>query len=481
MVAAIELVFAATAAGLTINVAKCRLGPSTRAKYLGIVIDGVRRMLSLPSSRIERIRVQLTELRATVSKTEWVSARSIAQLVGLLWAMVPCCPRAVALMARGMVAILASAMAKAIWGKGRPATYSCQTDARSVSLRAIMAAFWDGYVRWSFDADFELRFWELVRFARLEAPISTDTLEVLASNIAVDASKFDTDAMTFLTSDAAVEAGGGGQLRPTASGWSFCRKNVFFSRLPRPMHQASSTLREITIIFWMLVAMAHVCRKCVVVFTDSWGACAAIKRGSSCHDVQEVARNIFLLALRRGLVIFPCWLPREHAVMREADRRSRWVDPHPHRTPAEVFVVANNMAVRHFGRGVSFDRQATHMNVMPPPGMGPPLPFNARWHQPGCAGVDMFLQPVASWRAHVNYIYPAAPTTGRVFTFLREVGARAIVVCKADLADSAWWANYTREGGPGVLQSRWYLGFLITAVDHSCRSRQLRQLRCLWA
>ena len=82
----------------------------------------------------------------------------------------------------------------------------------------------------------------------------------------------------------------------------------------------------------------------------------------------------------------------------------------------------------------------------------------------------MFLQPASSWQQHINYVYPAEPTTGRVFTFLREVQARAVVVCRAEFAAGKWWSNYTRDGGPGVIEVKWYLGFLIVAVDHTCRS-----------
>ena len=37
LIAVIELVYEATAAGLTISVEKCRLGPATRVKYLCIL------------------------------------------------------------------------------------------------------------------------------------------------------------------------------------------------------------------------------------------------------------------------------------------------------------------------------------------------------------------------------------------------------------------------------------------------------------
>ena len=341
-----------------------------------------------------------------------------------------------------------------------------------MTLKVMMAAFWSGYVRWSADANAELRFWLMVPLFELEAPISADTLEVLASNLLLDTSVFKRGAMSFMASDASDYAGGGGMLRHGRGGLEFAPNAVFFAPLPKRIRGSSSTLREITTVLRMLQAFGRPRSKCIIVFTDSWGACAAIRRGSKKHDVQSVAREIFIWSLRNKVVVNPCWVSRDKPILKEADRRSRWVDSHEDRTPRNVFAEANRMARRAWGRQLSFDRQASSANAMPPRGMGERLPFNARWHQPGCQGVDMFLQPVWSWRQHINYVYPAEPTTGRVLTFLQEVRARAVVVCKAGHASGKWWSNFVRRSGPGVVESKLLSGFLLTAVDHSCRSSQ---------
>ena len=52
LIAAIELLYEATAAGLTINVGKCRLGPATLVKYLGILVD-LRRHLAVPPTPLQ--------------------------------------------------------------------------------------------------------------------------------------------------------------------------------------------------------------------------------------------------------------------------------------------------------------------------------------------------------------------------------------------------------------------------------------------
>ena len=106
LILAIEVTYELSAAGLTAAVLKCRLGAATLVKYLGMIIDGRRGVFRLPASRVQRIRLQLHEMHDATRTRGWIPARSVAQLVGLLWAITPCCPRAVCVMARGLVVIL---------------------------------------------------------------------------------------------------------------------------------------------------------------------------------------------------------------------------------------------------------------------------------------------------------------------------------------------------------------------------------------
>ena len=115
LIAAIELLYEATAAGLTINAGKCRLGPATLVKYLGTIVDLRLRLFRLPVSRIERIGIQIAEIRQQLRCSPFVPAKWIAQLVGLLWSISPCCHRAVSVMARGLIALLTAAMCASVW------------------------------------------------------------------------------------------------------------------------------------------------------------------------------------------------------------------------------------------------------------------------------------------------------------------------------------------------------------------------------
>ena len=437
-----------------------------------MIVDSNSHTFSLPRSRVERLTAQVAELRQLTSRSRLVPARLVAQLVGLLWAAAPCCPRAVAVMARGMVAILSRAMRRSVWDPSHPTTFVRRSDVfRSFSLKHVLRAFWDGDVPWDQDADRDLRFWSSIDFTRLRAPISADTLEVLVDGSFVDASVVATRNVGFLASDASETACGGGLVHHSAGGFSFVPGAEFFSPLTPKWLRTASAIREALAILWMLRSLAHRLPDKVIVFCDSQSACEAIKRGSRSPELQSVIRDIFMWALCARKVVFPCWVLRSSNLIEEADRRSRWSDTYGQQTPPAVFWTANELALQLWGSPISFDRQASHTNVMPP-GPRTKLPFNARWHQPGCAGVDMFLQPRSSWTRHVNFVHPAAPTAGRVFAFLPFTRARTIVVVPTPSTVGCWWSAWARRGGPGVVAWLTTQGFTVVAVDHSARSNR---------
>ena len=213
LILAIELVYEFTAVGITLKMTKCRLSPATRVKYLGIIIDSRARRFSLPASRVERLTIQVEKLAFLSQDSDSVPARKIAQLVGLLWATAPCCPRAVSVMARGMVSVLTKAMRRSVWNPRHAFRPGHRVDISSTfSLKRVLAAFWDGNVQWATAAEMDLLFWRSVNFAKLSAPISADTLGVMLDNIYLDPSTFNLSGISFLASDASETACGGGHV-----------------------------------------------------------------------------------------------------------------------------------------------------------------------------------------------------------------------------------------------------------------------------
>ena len=468
MIQAIEVVYEATAVGLTLAVEKCRFAPNTRFIYLGILINTDLQRFYLSQPRARRLAQQTRQLVRATRGHKRVPAKLVAQYIGLLWAASPCCPRGVAVMARGLIATLTDEMRATVFNTKHG---SRRSGATWPPLRTVLSRFWHGDVDWSWDAETDLAFWVRVNFGKLSAPISSDTTGALLKATYLDCGTVKHNGVSFLASDASAFACGGGQLKLSRSGFVFGSTGNFVSDLPPALKKESSGLREIVSILWMLEALQpHLARK-VIVFTDSQAAATAIKRGSRNRKMQQVVRAIFLWAMERGATVFPCWTPRTFEALVKADELSRVRDEFDVRTPPTVYRAANNMAVRLWGRGLSFDRQASHLNAMPPPGLGDQLPYNSLWHQPGCHGVDMFLQDAWSYAKHINFVHPAAPTVGRVLTFLPANKCRAVVVIPLESTYGRWWSTWTRIGGPGVVDRLVVDGFVVLGLDHSPRYR----------
>ena len=472
LITSVELVYEASAAGLTLQVPKCRLAPATIVLYLGTIVNMVTKRFSLPQKRIERIQIQTRELHHSATHYDIIEARQVAQFIGLLWSASPTCPRGVSIMARGLIQMLTSALRNTVYDPvSAQRMHGGDGSAGTSLLRRILATFWDGTVPWTAQAREDIRFWSTVDYASLSAPISADTMELAARGAHIDTSRINTSGVAFIASDASEVACGGGRVVPVGRrSFRYDPTTRFVSELPRRFVGHSSTVREANTVLWLLYSLLPSLPARVIAFTDSLSACNALSRGSRVPEIQAIVREIFVVCLWHNITLIPCWMPRSHAVIQEADRLSRIRDVYGDRTPAPVFAVAQQLAIETWGLPISFDRQASHLNVMPPEGQGPALPFNSRWLQPGSAGVDMFLQPLASWARHINFIHPAAPTLARVVTFLPRTYSRSIVVSPINLVRNQWWSSWVTPGSPGVVTTTSVDSFFVVVLDYSLRS-----------
>ena len=116
-----------------------------------------------------------------------------------------------------------------------------------------------------------------------------------------------------------------------------------------------------------------------------------------------------------------------------------------------------------WGRGLSFDQAASHKSSIKPHGRA--LPFNAVCFQPGAAGIDMF-RCLQSWVDNINYVFPPAPMTGRLITFLPSTSAKTIVVLPLP-TESAWWSYAVLPGAKGLIHRSQAHGFAVLAFDFS--------------
>ena len=171
--------------------------------------------------------------------------------------------------------------------------------------------------------------------------------------------------------------------------------------------------------------------------------------------------------------MWPVWLPRSHAVIREADARSRWSIPHDQRSPTQLWRYANSIAMHLWQKPISFDQAASHASRISINGRK--LPFNAFCYQPGASGVDMFMQ-LQSWQHNINFVYPPTPMLGRLVTFLPSTEARTVLVFPLP-PPQVWWSYAIQPNAIGVLHRSVAYGFIVIAFDFRRVFAMLRTTR----
>ena len=445
---AIRMIFEAASLGLLFRIHKCSFCPSKSIKTLGTIVNLETFTFSVSRSRASKINNAICALKSAV-RTNWraVPAKLVASFIGLIWSIAPCCHRAASVMLRSVTDVLATTMRAKL------------SDLR-MPLKVVLNMFWAGTVSWSYAADKQLEFWSKVDFAGLESHISADVLGRSVELLFEYPSNFDCQAVSFLAQDASETASGGGLILPTREGLRF-QEQLFLAEFGDDMVGSSSTLRELLGIVWCIRATAAVTNPKLVFLCDNRSACQAILRGSANRPIQKLAEEIFLWCLRHGKTCWPVWVPREHHLIQEADRRSRYAVPHDDISPRYVVWAANRMAWNAWGEPLSFDQAASHLSAIKI--NGSQLPFNAYCMQPGASGVDMFRQ-WESWTGNVNFVHPPRPMAGRLVTFLPATNARSVVVLPKPVP-SAWWSYAIQPSADGVLMSVECGDFIIISFD----------------
>ena len=448
---AMLMVYEAAALGLFFKIPKCSFFPKHSIKTLGNIVNLVDFTFSVSAARAYKIRTAIRDMRCAVS-ANWnaIPARLVASFIGLIWSIAPCCNRAASVMLRSVTAVLTSGMRESLRGS-------------ALSLRIILRRFWVGTVAWSHDAQRQLEFWSRVRFEDLCAPISADVLGRTAELKFHYPADFDQRTVSFLFQDASESASGGGMLVPRAGALVPASGSLFLGEFDHALSRTSSTMRELMGIKWCLEATLNITNPKVIFLCDNWSACQAICRGSSLPHIQNLAEAIFLWCMLHGKTIWPVWVPRDHSLIQEADRRSRLSIPHDDRSPTNLVRMANTLALIAWREPLSFDQAASHRSAIEIEGVQ--LPFNAYCMQPNASGVDMFAQ-WHSWTDNINYVFPPRPMTGRLITFLPTTKSRAVVVFKGPVPP-AWWSFAVQPGAHGVVTSTCAAEFIVILFDFS--------------
>ena len=163
-------------------------------------------------------------------------------------------------------------------------------------------------------------------------------------------------AVQLMFQDASVTATGGGTLRFEHGVWQV-NNALFLAVFTEDERDFSSTLREILGVLWCLTTLSIRSKKKIVFACDDRQTVDAIKFGSNIPLIQFAAERIF------NKCCWPVWLPREHRIMKIADKRSRLKIPHDQRSPPRVVEAANKMAIDLWGSALSFDQAASHLLV----------------------------------------------------------------------------------------------------------------------
>ena len=449
---AINMVYEAAALGLHLRIPKCSFFPRHAIKVLGTIVDLKNFVFRVSGARARKIQRAIVDLRTAVtSDPREVPAKTVAAFIGLIWSVATSCHRAASVMTRAITATLSTGIRSAI-------------TPGSIPLKRLLARFWSGSVVWTPQADKQLTFWSSVDFLALEAPISADVLGKSAEAQFQRPSLLDDSQVTTLFQDASATASGGGIWHPDHLHTRPERLHIYeFSTYEAGQ---SSTFREILGIFKCLISMNTSLTgvRRVLFGCDNWSSVSAVKFGSRNPVIQTIAEKIFEWCLRNNVVVWPVWLPRTSDAIREADRLSRLAIPHDQRSPKELCVRANKIAMSLWQRPVSFDQAASHRSRISINGQ--PLPFNAFCCQPGASGVDMF-EEIDSWKSNINYVYPPGPMLGRLVTFLPSTGARSILAFPTPWPQS-WWSFAVQPDAMGVVHSEVAYGFRIVAFDFSC-------------
>ena len=405
---------------------------------------------SVTSSRAAKIRCSIGKLRAAiVLNHRAVPAKLVASFIGLIWSIATCCHRAASVMVRAITATLADGLRH-------------DMDTEHLSLAVIINRFWAGTVKWTSAAERQLQFWSGVRFENLSAPISADVIGMSIEQAFWYPERFNQQDVSFLFQDASQTAAGGGIMHMRGC-TLIPSQEMFLAEFSWLQQQLSSTLRELLGILWCIQATSGCTKTKLVFICDNWQSCRAILRGSRVKAIQDVAEQIFFWCLSNNKICWPIWVPRTHRLIQEADRRSRLRIPHDDRSPVALVAFADELAIKLWGRGLSFDQAASHKSAVRV--RGRVLPFNAICFQPKAAGIDMF-RCLDSWRYNVNYVFPPAPVVGRLMTFLPTTLARTVVVLPLPLSP-AWWSYAVLPGAPGLVHHSENHGFSVLAFDFS--------------
>lgn len=419
--------------GTDINFKKSQIIPRRDSIFLGIGHDTRLMRFFLSMKRCQKMRERVRALRNLVKIGERVLAKEVARLIGALWSVMVVAHRAVAMMTRGLIRVIAVMLnMPELLGRGA-----------NLDIKWLLKAAWRGYVTWTLEADGDLCFWEVVPWELLWSAMGYDVFdEAMVRCVALAVPDELADDVIVVASDASDIAIGGGVFRPEGEG-RFTRVTRCNHVLQRP--RGSSTVREMEGSVKTVVATKPNRGMKVLGVTDNQSVERIMKKCSGVEELARLARWFFMWCLYNEVLYHQVWQPRTSKIIVPCDDDSRLVDRCNYSANPGLFWEANSVAVRLWGCGFSYDRFASMEHVQPS-NCAWKIPFTARFRQLGASGTDAFAE---NWRGHVNWINAPFGLLGKVYYLLRSQRAVAAVVVPSSCR--RWWSTNFYRHSEGVV------------------------------
>ena len=420
---------------LNLDVGKSSLLPLRHQVFCGMQLD-VRRgcWYSLPEKRVLKVFMALRLLRSVAVVGCTVSVLLVARVVGTIWAVHLVAHRAVSIMCRAMIHVLALHL-------GQP---QLRSERDMHKLKRLLKVAWKGEAIWTVGANAELEFWLATKFRKLRSRMRFDAVRGDLAAWVVRPNGDVLHDIRLFAADTSETGTGGGEFVRHGSIWKMLPGSKTYVRLALSDIGTSSCLRECRGVRRMDVALIpdNVVR--AVVVCDAQASVAVLERGSGIPELQAEAAAVFRRQLVAGRILFYQWARRNTDIIEACDDASRLVDAHAFQTAPALFEHAEAEALDLFGVTFHLDAMADLHNVQPGTSLCK-LPFFSRWWGPHSSGLDAFAQ---DWTGLLSWVNPPFALVGRVIALLRDQSAVAAVVLP--LMTKSHWNSTARMGAVGV-------------------------------
>ena len=152
----------------------------------------------------------------------------------------------------------------------------------------------------------------------------------------------------------------------------------------------SSSFRELKAIYNVIELYAPLLTHSKVkLFSDNQRACTIVDKGSPKLILNQLATDIFVLALHNDITLCPQWIPKLEN--ERADVISKFLDKNDWKINPMIFDQLNRLWGPH-----TVDRFSSHCNNQI-------QKFNSRFASPGCEALDALAQ---NWSIENNWVGP---------------------------------------------------------------------------